>query len=63
MNNGIELHEQNGVTAPSSAASTSPAIRPRPASTSRTRSGDNVVRSMPTTKISPTSSSMIFAVS
>jgi hypothetical protein len=31
MNSGIELHEQNGVTAPSTTARTSPVNRPLPA--------------------------------
>ena len=63
MNRGIEEHEQNGVTAPNSAARPSPAASPRPVSAARTRSGDSVVRTMPTTNTRPTSSSMILAVS
>ncbi len=63
MNSGIDEHEQKGVTAPSRAASTSPAASPRPVRTSRTRSGESAVRSMPTTNTSPTSSSMILTVS
>ncbi len=31
MNSGIELHEQNGVTTPSTTARTRPTNRPRPA--------------------------------
>jgi hypothetical protein len=63
MNSGIDEHEQKGVTAPSKAARTTPAAKPRPVRNPRTRSGDSVVRSMPTRNTSPTSSNMILTVS
>ena len=63
MNSGTAEQEQNGVTTPSSAASTLPADSRRPARTLRVRSGVKKERTMPTPKTTSVSSSSTFGVS
>jgi hypothetical protein len=56
MNSGTAEQEQNGVTVPSSAASTLPADSRRPARTRLVRSGVKKERTMPTPNTTATSS-------
>ena len=63
MNSGIEEHEQNGVTAPNSAASNSATARGLSSRNVRTRSGRSVVRSIPIAKIMPASRRRILVTS
>ena len=63
MNRGMELHEQNGVTTPSTTARTKPTNRPRPSRNVRARSRSSDARSMPTTNMRPSRSRKILTVS
>jgi hypothetical protein len=63
MNRGTAEHEQKGVTTPSRAASTLPALSRLPASTLRVRSGVKKERTMPTTKTTRVSSRRTFGTS
>ena len=63
MNNGTALHEQNGVTMPSMAASTLPTPWRLPPSSARVRSGLKNVRRIEMRKIMPPNSRMIFGTS
>ena len=60
MNSGTAEHEQNGVTMPSSAASTLPADSLRPARIRRVRSGVKNERTMPTPNTTSISSISTF---
>ena len=63
MNSGTAEQEQNGVTMPSSAASTLPADSRRPCKIARVRSGVKYERTMPTPKTTSPSSISTFGVS
>ncbi len=60
MNSGTAEHEQNGVTIPSSAASTLPTDSRLPARMRRVRSGVKNDRTMPTPNTTSTSSISTF---
>ena len=63
MNSGTAEQEQNGVTTPSSAASTLPADSRLPARIRRVRSGVKKERTTPTPKTTTTSSIRTFGAS
>ncbi len=63
MNAGTALHEQNGVTMPSSAANTFPTPSRLPPSSARVRSTLMNDRRTVTTKMIPVSSNAILIVS
>ena len=63
MKSGTAEHEQNGVTTPSSAASTLPAVSRLPARTRRVRSAVKNERTIPTPNTTRVSSIRTFGTS